>query len=189
MFKLVGENIINEKGNAIDVQGGIDSENRNIIVYKPSGKIHQKWNIIYVDEDKEEPKKGELNEDFGLYVERYFYVQTAMASARYLDILGNNLVIKTPNGYDTQKFYFDQRTKTIKSVGKSNSSWDIQSAGKSANMQVWSTNSGWFQIFKYQGENFVNVQSGKVLDVAGSKDEEAANVIVHGRHNGVNQRW
>jgi hypothetical protein len=40
MFKLVGENIINEKGNAIDVQGGIDSENRNIIVYKPSGKIH-----------------------------------------------------------------------------------------------------------------------------------------------------
>jgi len=31
---------------------------------------------VYVDEDKEEAKKGELNEDFGMYVERPFYVET-----------------------------------------------------------------------------------------------------------------
>ena len=30
-----------------------------------------------------------------------------------------------------------------------NQSWDIQSAGKTNNMQIWSTNSGWFQIFKF----------------------------------------
>jgi hypothetical protein len=32
------------------------------------------WDVIYVDEWKGEPGKGELNEDFGLYVERDFYV-------------------------------------------------------------------------------------------------------------------
>jgi hypothetical protein len=28
---------------------------------------------------------------------------------------------------------------------------------KAINMQVWSTNSGWFQIFKYIDEHFVNI--------------------------------
>ena len=34
-----------------------------------------------------------------------------------------------------------------------------------------------------------NVQDGRVLDVSGGKDEERANVIVHKRHGGANQRW
>jgi hypothetical protein len=33
-----------------------------------------------------------------------------------------------------------------------NQSWDIKSAGKTNQMQIWSTNSGWFQIFRYQGQ-------------------------------------
>jgi hypothetical protein len=32
------------------------------------------WDVIYVDEWKGEPQKGELNEDFGLYVERDFHI-------------------------------------------------------------------------------------------------------------------
>jgi hypothetical protein len=39
-------------------------------------------------------------------------------------------------------------------------------------MQVWSTNSGWFQVFKYEKEQFINWQNSKVLDVSGAKDEE-----------------
>jgi hypothetical protein len=40
-------------------------------------------------------------------------------------------------------------------------------------MQIWSTNSQWFQIFKYQGNYFVNVgKDEKVLDVKDAKDEE-----------------
>jgi hypothetical protein len=60
------------------------------------------WDVIYVDEWKGEPGKGELNEDFGLYVERPFYVVSALASGRYLDLINNrNMVIKVPNGRKT----------------------------------------------------------------------------------------
>jgi len=106
--------------------------------------MNQMWDIIYVDEWKGEPKKGELNEDFGLYVERDFYIQTAMSSNRYLDLINNrNMVIKTPNGRKTQTWYFDQRSLTIK-TRLNNQSWDIQSSGRTNNMQIWSTNSGWW---------------------------------------------
>ena len=50
---------------------------------------------MYVDEWKGEPVKGELNERFGLYVERDFYVETELPSGRYLDLINNrNMVIK-----------------------------------------------------------------------------------------------
>jgi hypothetical protein len=93
---------------------------------------------------KADPKKGELNPDFGMYVQRPFHIVSMMAAHRYLDILGRNLVIKTPNGFDTQVFWFDQKSKTIKSQRHKGWSFDIQSAGRSNNMQMWNTNSGWW---------------------------------------------
>jgi hypothetical protein len=73
------------------------------------------WDIIYEDEWKEEPVKGELSKDFGLYVERPFYIVSQLPSNKYLDLINNrNMVIKTRNGRSTQLWYFDQRSKTIK---------------------------------------------------------------------------
>jgi hypothetical protein len=63
-----------EKENKVaDIQSGLDNENRNILMYNKHGKINQQWDIVYV-EDWKEPKKGEMNEDFGLYVERDFHI-------------------------------------------------------------------------------------------------------------------
>jgi hypothetical protein len=70
-----------------------------------------------------------------------------------------------------------------------NQSWDIKSAGRTNNMQVWTTNSGWFQIFKYEKEHFINIKNGKALDVHSGRDEEGRQVIVWNKHNGANQRW
>jgi hypothetical protein len=61
--------------------------------------MSQKWTIVYVDEDKPEPKKGQYNQDFGLYVERPFYVESNLGSKRFLDLLGSNIVIKARTGY------------------------------------------------------------------------------------------
>jgi hypothetical protein len=109
LFRYRDGFVTNERGRVLDVDGGIDAENRNIIVHAVTGRINQMWDVVYVDEWKGEPKKGELNEDFGLYVERDFYIQTAMASKRYLDLINNrNFVIKTPNGRNTQRWYFHQ---------------------------------------------------------------------------------
>jgi hypothetical protein len=144
MWRYQGAHVINEKGKAFDVHGGVDDENRNIIAWKKHNGLNQQWDIVYADEYPEEPKKGELNKEFGLYVERPFHIQTAMGSHRYLDLLNNrNMAIKTPNGRKTQIWYFHQKSLTIRTM-LNHQSWDIKSAGRTNNMQVWSTNSGWF---------------------------------------------
>jgi hypothetical protein len=90
-----------------------------------NGQVHQRWRVIYVDEYPGEPTKGQLNKKFGLYVERDFYVVSALQSHRYLDLINNrNMVIKTRNGRRTQVWYFDQRSLTIK-TRLNNQSWDI----------------------------------------------------------------
>jgi hypothetical protein len=134
MFTLKGDNIVNEKGKVLDVAGGLDNEGQNIIVYSSNNKINQRWTIVYVDEDKPEPKKGQYNQDFGLYVERPFYIESNLGSKRFLDLIGNNVVIKSRTGYATQQFYFDQTSKTIKSVAQNRKSFDIASSGRSTNL-------------------------------------------------------
>jgi len=147
-------NIKNQK--VLDVSGGVDGENRNIIVHPAHGRVNQQWDIVYVDEWKGEPQKGEFNPRFGLYVERDFYVVSQLPENSYLDLINNrNFVIKVSNGRPSQKWYFHQQSLTIR-TRYNNQSWDIQSAGRTRNMQIWSTNSGWFQIFKYEGEQFIN---------------------------------
>ena len=144
MFKYEAPFFLNYKGKAMDVSGGVDAENRNIIMYTKHGKINQQFDLIYVDDWKGEPKKGEMNERFGLYVERPFYIVSQLPSNRYLDLINNrNMVIKTPNGRNTQIWYFHQQSLTIRTK-YNNQSWDIQSSGRTKNMQIWSTNSGWW---------------------------------------------
>jgi len=99
----------------MDVSGNRDSENQNIHMWNKHNGLNQQWDIVYADSLPADLKKGDMNPDFNLYIERPFYVVSAMKSERYLDIVGNNMVIKTPNGFKSQVWYFDQRTKTIKS--------------------------------------------------------------------------
>jgi hypothetical protein len=127
----------------MDVQGAHDSENRNILMWNKHNGLNQQWDIIYVKDMPAEPKKGEMNTDFNFKVDTNFHIVSKMASGRYLDILGNNIVIKTANGRNTQNWYFHQPSRTVRNRGN-NRSFDIQNAGRSNNMQVWNTNSGWF---------------------------------------------
>jgi len=134
MFRYQGAFVVNEHGKVADVQGGSDTENRNIIVHNKHGKINQQWDVVYADEWKGEPTKGQLNKRFGLYVERDFYVVSKLPDSRYLDLINNrNMVIKVPNGRKTQVWYFDQRSLTIK-TRYNNQSWDVQSSGRTNNM-------------------------------------------------------
>jgi hypothetical protein len=52
-------------------------------------------------------------------------------------------------------------------------------------MQVWSTNSGWFQVFKYEKNQFINWSNSKVLDVKGAKDVEGNSVGVYSNNRGA----
>lgn len=116
MFRRQDAYVVNERGKVIEVQGNIDSENRNIEVRNKNGQINQQWDIVYVDEWKGEPGKGELNEKFGLYVERDFHVVSQLPDNRYIDLINNrNFVIKTSNGRRQQVWYFHQESRTIRS--------------------------------------------------------------------------
>jgi hypothetical protein len=56
-------------------------------------------------------------------------------------------------------------------------------------MQIWSTNSGWFQLFKYENNQFINWSNNKVLDVKDGKDEEGSTVRVWGNNGSKAQKW
>lgn len=127
----------------MDVSGAKDAENQNIHMWKKHNGDNQKWDILYVKDMKAEPKKCEMNTDFGFKVDCPFHVVSKLPSGRYLDIIGRNIVIKTPNGRKTQEWYFDQKSKTVKTKSN-NQSFDIQGSGKNKNLQVWSTNSNWW---------------------------------------------
>jgi hypothetical protein len=112
-----------------------------VFIQNRHGGINQQWEIVY---EWKEPTKGQLNKDFGLYVERPFYVVSQLPKNRYLDWINNNMVIKTSNGYDSQKWFFDQRSRTVKNLKEPTKSWDIAGSGKHSNLQIYNTNSGWW---------------------------------------------
>lgn len=130
LFKVKGNAIISEKGKAMDVSGGRDINNRNVQVWKQNKTPAQQWEILYVDEIKPEPKKGELSVEYGLYVERDFYLMSGLPSRRYLDVLSRNVVIKTPNGFDSQRWYFDWKTRSIRNVKLNKYVLSIEMSGR-----------------------------------------------------------
>jgi hypothetical protein len=144
MFRYQDGYITNDKLKVMDVQGNVDDENRRIISHKKNGGLNQQWDVVYVDEWKDEPVKGELNEKFGLYVERDFYIVSKLPSSRYLSVIDNRkIVIKTPHGGKQQVWYFDQKSLTIK-TRLNNQSFDIKSSGKTKDFQIYSTNGRWW---------------------------------------------
>jgi len=122
------------KGQVIEVVGAVDSENRNVGVNNAKGGMGQEWDIIYVDEMPAALKIGEENKDWGFKINSPFYVVSMKKRGYFLDLLGNNMVMKTRNGMTSQQWYFDQKTRTIKSVRTKSKSWDIQSSGKASNL-------------------------------------------------------
>ena len=110
--------LINEKGKVMQILGKDkqDRENSPIGVFAKNGKEEQLFDLVYADEMPAELKKGDMNEDFGMLVDTPFQVITQLPSGRYLDLVGRNMVIKTRNGLTSQEWFFDQNTKTIKSM-------------------------------------------------------------------------
>jgi hypothetical protein len=87
--------------------------------------------MIFVKNWKGEPTKGQWNRDWGFKVDTDFHIVSRLGKGRYIDYFsGRNLVVKTSNGRNSQKWYFHQPSRTIR--GRStNQSIDIHNSGKS----------------------------------------------------------
>jgi hypothetical protein len=76
-----------------------------------------------------------------------------------------NLVIQNREDKDHQRWYFDQASKTIKSVQFKDLSIDI----RGGNAYAYKTDSRWYQLWTYEGEHFVN-EKGQVLAIQSKLD-------------------
>jgi hypothetical protein len=130
-------------GRALDVAGNRDRENQNVIVFKRHNALNQQWDIVYVDTLQPDLKPGDWWPAFGMYIEKEFSIVTKLSSGRYMDLVGDNLVIKTRTASESQKWYFDFKSRTI--INKATKkSINIGNKGSGNTVNVWKTTSDWF---------------------------------------------
>ena len=91
-------------------------------------------------------KKKGRNTDFGFYWNRPFYIMSKLPMRRVIEVVGaRNLVIKNIHrNRSTQKWVFDQTSKTIKSWAYRGRSINIYNNGRNSNLEIISTNSRWW---------------------------------------------
>jgi hypothetical protein len=125
-------------------------EGQKIIVNNRNGNnknnANQRWKILYVDKAEKNRTKG-FNKEFGLHINRPFYIRSRMPMQRVAECHGaNNVWLKRwRKNVRAQQWYFDEVSKTIKSV--SNKEFSIDIRGGNANLQK--TDSRHYQLFKY----------------------------------------
>jgi hypothetical protein len=82
---------------------------------KKKGARHQQWDLIYVKDMPKALGKGDFHPEFGFIILTDFHIVSQMRSGRYIDLVSNNVVLKTANGFNSQTWFFDHKTRTVKS--------------------------------------------------------------------------
>lgn len=103
----------------LDVTGDKDEEGNTLAISKAKEKHHsQMWKIVYADKAEKTRTKGH-NDHFGMDINRPFFLVSRFPMKRVLECIGaSNIVIKTLHRQRKnlgQQFFFDEKTKTIKS--------------------------------------------------------------------------
>jgi hypothetical protein len=130
-------NIQNKK--VLDVQGGADKEGQPVIVWGKHGKVNQRWTIVYLDKAGPDQTKG-LMKDFGMECNRPFYLRSRLPMKRVAECHGaNNIWMRRWRKNTTaQQFFFDCKSKTIRSQQWKNYAMEIQNNGRSSNLRMTS---------------------------------------------------
>jgi len=87
-FRIRGNRVENIRGVVVTVEGNVDKDGQNVIVWKKSNGLNSKWNIVYADQN---------NGQDGLIPGKPFRLVSLMKSGRVLTQAGNNVVIRTKN--------------------------------------------------------------------------------------------
>jgi len=130
MWRYENNMFTNERGTILMVKPERDRENNYIGHDKKNGNMFQQFDVIYADELPAEPKKGDMMPGWGFKIGVPFHIVSNLGEGRYLDLVGNSPVIKTRNGFPSQGWWFDQRTRTIKSWRTRSYSLAINGNGK-----------------------------------------------------------
>lgn len=118
-FRFRGDRVENIRGVVLTVEGNVDKDGQNVIVWKKSNGLSSRWNFVYADQNGQD----------GLIPGKPFRLVSQMKSGRVLTQAGNNVVIRTRNDKEAQIFILDEKSKTIEPYKNRSVSLDIADWG------------------------------------------------------------
>lgn len=139
-FKYINENLLNKRGLVLEIDGNKCEEGRAVNAWKKHNGKNQRWVVKYGENNEDDVQTKGKDNYFGLVINEPFYAFSKGSNKQHtIEVIGGrNLSLKKfERGKQTQQFYLDASTKTIKSVAYKDKSWDIESAGQSINMHIW----------------------------------------------------
>jgi hypothetical protein len=147
---LDGEFFVNPTNSKVlEIKDNKDEEGQALIVNSRNGdnkkNANQRWKVIYLDKAEAIRTKG-FNKEYGMHINRPFYLRSRMPMQRVAECHGaNNVWLKRwRKNTNAQQWYFDEVSKTIKNNHWKSHSLDIQSNGGSSNIRCTTTNSRWW---------------------------------------------
>jgi hypothetical protein len=95
---------------------------------KHNGK-NQRWVIKYGENNGSDQQTKGKDSYYGLEINEPFYAFSKSDNKKVIEVIsGRNLSLKAfERAKQSQQFYLDANTKTIKSVAYKDKSWDIES--------------------------------------------------------------
>ena len=125
-----------------------------------------------------------MNKEFGLEINRPFYMVSKMWMSRVATLAGMDIKLQTLSRTNlAQQFFFDGASKTIKNKQRSNLSLEIQNSGTGTNLRMSTTTARWFQLFYFRDNKLVN-EKGKVMEVYQGIDRENNNIVIGNSKDG-----
>jgi len=114
-------------------------------LYITHNGANQRWKVLYTDQAKVATSGTSKFSGFRINVP--FFIVSRLPMKRVAECIGaNNMVLKRyVKGRNAQKFYFNEKDKTIRSNHWKNYGLEIQSNGRSSNLRFTSgINSRWW---------------------------------------------
>jgi len=166
------------------VTGAKDEEGVYVIAYPKKNEASFKWSIKYLDTKANYTTSG-LNKGRQLHINRPFYIQSKLWLERVITVYSSkNLVIQSRTDAPEQQWFFDQVSKTIKSVKFKDLSMDI----RGGNVYAYKTDSRWYQLFVYEDEHFIN-EKGQVIGIQSKLDHQNRQVVRENKNDEDHQKW
>jgi len=150
-FRYINGNIVNQRGLVLEVEGNQCREGQQVLVWKKHNGRNQRWLVKYGENNGSDLQTKGKDRYYGLVIDEPFYAWSKANSKLTIEVIGGkNLAVKPfERNKQSQQFFLDASTKTIKSVAYKDLSWNIENTGNSSNMQVSKSMRRWWQMFRY----------------------------------------
>jgi hypothetical protein len=154
-------------------------------MWRPNRSAAQRWNIVYLD-GKDKTRTEGLNKEVGMQIGKPFYLRSKMMFGRVVSYNGSNPYLRLQRhrkGDLGQQFFFDEKSRTIKSMKVKTRGLSIVSRGRGRRAYMHQkVASRWWELHRFENNRLVNMK-GKVLYVEGNKDKENAYISWDNKRN------